>query len=156
MKLNDAIFGFIFLSIALLILWSVRTLPTVPGQDVGPAAFPALLAVLLIVCAVLLIARGIRERLTQKWFERGRWTGSPRHVLAFALIVAGLIFYVLLADALGFFLCAIVILIALFLCLQVQATKAVPLAVVSTLVVHTIFYKFLKVPLPWGPLPVMW
>ena len=156
MKLNDAIFGFIFLSIALLILWSVRTLPTVPGQDVGPAAFPALLAVLLIVCAVLLIARGIRERFTQEWFERGRWTGSPRHVLAFVLIVAGLIFYVFLADALGFFPCAIVILIALFLCLQVQATKAVPLAVVSTLVVHTIFYKFLKVPLPWGPLPVMW
>ena len=88
----------------------------------------------------------------REWFERGRWTGSPRHVLAFALVVAGLIFYVLLADALGFFLCAIVILIALFLCLQVQATKAVPLAVVSTLVVHTIFYKFLKVPLPWGPL----
>jgi putative tricarboxylic transport membrane protein len=156
MKLNDAIFGLIFLGIALLILWSVRTLPNVPGQDVGPAAFPALLALLLAICAVLLVVRGVRERLTQKWFERGLWTGSPRHVLSFSLIVAGLIFYVLAAENLGFFLCAIVILVALFLSLQVRAIKAVPLAVTSTLVVHTIFYKFLKVPLPWGPLPVMW
>jgi putative tricarboxylic transport membrane protein len=156
MKLNDAIFGLVFLGIAALILWNVRGLPNVPGQDVGPAAFPALLALLLLTCAVLLVVRGLRERLTQPWFTAGDWTRSPRHVLSFALVVTGLVFYVLTAETLGFFLCAGLILVALFLSLQVAAIKAVPLALTSTLVVHTIFYKFLKVPLPWGPLPVMW
>jgi putative tricarboxylic transport membrane protein len=156
MKLNDAIFGLVFLGIVALILWSVRGLPNVPGQDVGPAAFPALLALLLLICAVLLITRGIRERATQPWFTPGDWIRSPRHVLSFVLVVAGLVFYVLTAESLGFFLCAGLILIALFLSLRVEAIKAVPLAATSTLVVHTIFYKFLKVPLPWGPLPVMW
>jgi putative tricarboxylic transport membrane protein len=156
MRLNDAILGSVFLGIALLVLWNVRTLPTIPGQDIGPAAFPGLLATLLIICSVILIVRGVRTRGPQTWFEAGAWTRSLPHVRNFALVLGGLIFYILFAQTLGFFLCAILILISLFLSLRVRATTAVPLALAATLVVHTIFYKMLKVPLPWGLLPVLW
>ena len=46
---------------------------------------------------------------------------------------------------------------ALFAVLQVRARWILPLAIVLTLVIHTAFYKLLKVPLPWGLLqPVLW
>jgi putative tricarboxylic transport membrane protein len=33
----------------------------------------------------------------------------------------------------------------------------VPVAILATLLVHLVFYKFLRVPLPWGLLlPVAW
>lgn len=156
MKVNDAILGSVFLALALLTLWNVRALPKIPGQDVGPAAFPALIAILLGVCAALLIARGIRKRSEQKWFEAGAWTRSLPHVRSFLIVVLGLIFYVGFSDHLGYFLCAVPILISLFLSLGVRAAKAVPLTLVAALVVHTIFYKMLLVPLPWGWLPVLW
>ena len=156
MKFNDAILGSTFLGIALLVLWNVRALPTIPGQDVGPAAFPGLLAVLLIVCSAILVVRGVRERGPHGWFEVGDWMRSLPHVRNFALVVGGLIFYILFAQTLGFFLCAVAILVSLFLSLHVPVTTAVPLALAATLVVHTIFYKVLKVPLPWGLLPVLW
>jgi putative tricarboxylic transport membrane protein len=156
MRLNDAILGSVFLGMALLVLWNIRALPTIPGQDIGPGAFPGLLAALLIVCSALLIQRGIRNRAQQKWFEAGAWMRSAPHLRHFALVVGGLAFYILFAQRLGFFACAILILVALFLSLQVRLTTAVPLALAAALVVHTIFYKGLKVPLPWGLLPVLW
>ena len=156
MRLNDAILGATFLGIALLVLWNVRALPTIPGQDIGPGAFPGLLAALLAACSALLILRGIRDRGPQRWFEAQPWMRSVPHLRHFALVIGGLIFYILFAQRLGFFICAILILISLFLSLQVRATVAAPLALAAPLVVHTIFYKMLKVPLPWGLLPVLW
>jgi len=39
----------------------------------------------------------------------------------------------------------------------VRARWIVPLALASTLVIHTAFYKLLRVPLPWGLLqPMLW
>jgi putative tricarboxylic transport membrane protein len=38
----------------------------------------------------------------------------------------------------------------LFAAYRVRLAWIVPVAAVSTLVVHTAFYKLLKVPLPWG------
>ena len=45
----------------------------------------------------------------------------------------------------------------MFLTLRVRLALIVPVALVSTLVIHTLFYKGLRVPLPWGVLtPIAW
>ncbi len=56
----------------------------------------------------------------------------------------------MLVDRLGFIPTGIVYLAVLFAVFGVRAVWIVPLAVVLTLVIHTAFYKLLKVPLPWG------
>jgi putative tricarboxylic transport membrane protein len=39
----------------------------------------------------------------------------------------------------------------------VRVVPAIVVALVATLVIHTRFYKLLRVPLPWGVLePVLW
>ena len=160
MKFNDAISGGALLALAVAILLNVRTYPSIPGQSIGPAAFPGLLATLLAVCAVILIFKGLRERMSPDragWIKPGDWLRSPWHAGNFVLTVVGLLFYILLADKLGFIPCGIVLLAALFWKLRVRPALILPIAAAATLVIHLIFYKGLRVPLPWGVLlPVAW
>jgi putative tricarboxylic transport membrane protein len=45
----------------------------------------------------------------------------------------------------------------MFIALGVRWKWLLPLSIIVTLVVHTIFYKALRVPLPWGILsPIQW
>ena len=156
MKINDIVWGVLFAVLGFAVLADVRTYPSIPGQKIGPDAFPGLLAVLLIGCAVLLLVKGWRERGQHPWFEAGAWVRSPPHVRNFVFTVGALLFYVLLADKLGFLICGTLILFALFWTLAVRTALIPPIAFGMTLVIHLIFYKGLRVPLPWGFLPVLY
>ena len=156
MKFNDAILGAVFLALSVAILIHIQAFPNIPGQKIGPGAFPGLLALLLGGCAIGLIWRGWRERASQPAVAVGAWLSSPRHLRNFALTVGALVFYIVAAEKLGFLICGAVILLCLFLTLKVKTKIAVPLALVLPVVIHVIFYKLLRVPLPWGVLPVLW
>ena len=65
MKFNDALIGLGFLALSLIVMLDIRTFPDFQGQRIGPAAFPGLIAVLLLGCSVALIWRGWRERQEQ-------------------------------------------------------------------------------------------
>ena len=156
MKFNDALLGAVFLVLSVAILVHIQGFPNIPGQKIGPGAFPGLLALLLGGCAVALIWKGWRNRASQPLVEVGAWLSSPRHLRNFALTVGALLFYIVAADKLGFLICGALILLGLFLSLKVKAWIAVPLALVLPVFIHVIFYKLLRVPLPWGVLPVLW
>ena len=156
MKFNDAVFGAVFLALSLLVLWTIQGYPKIPGQNVGPAAFPGVAAAGLLICSLLLIVQGLRSRAGSPWFERGAWTRQPRQVVAFAITVGTLVLYVVAAEKLGFLLLGSVMLTALMLSLRVRLAPALAVSVVATLAIHIAFYKGLRVPLPWGVLPVLY
>ncbi len=157
MKVNDAISGVLLLILSLAVLWNVSSYPTIPGQNVGPAAFPGLLAALLLVCSLILIVRGLRERGVQPWVVLGSWMTSPWHRRNFFVTLGCLLFYIFASNDLGFIPCAIIVLAAMFWALDVRPVLILPVAVGMTLLVHMIFYKGLRVPLPWGILlPWQW
>ena len=54
MKINDAVFGALFLLLGVMVLVHVQGFPKIPGQPVGPALFPGLVAAGLAVCGILL------------------------------------------------------------------------------------------------------
>jgi putative tricarboxylic transport membrane protein len=66
------------------------------------------------------------------------------------VLLGSVVFYIVAADTLGFLPTAFIVLMALFLVLRVPPLMAVTVAAIATLLVHTAFYKLLKVPLPWG------
>lgn len=154
MKLNDTVWGGLLLALSLAILWNIRTFPKIPGQSIGPAAFPGLLAVLLAGCAVLLIVRGVRAGAAK--IELGEWVRSPRHVGNFLLALAAPAFYIATVTPLGFIVASTIILLALFWKLGVRPWVAVLVAVVTAFVIHAVFYKILRVSLPWGVLPILY
>jgi len=75
MKIHDLLSGLLLLILAICIGVNVSGFPTIPGQNIGPAAFPGLLALLLGVCALLLIGKGWRQQSQQRqpWLQAGEW-----------------------------------------------------------------------------------
>lgn len=152
MKLNDAVFGLLLLVLGGVVLFIVRDYPSIPGQQVGPDLFPGLIAVGLCIGGCVLLVRGWRVRATVPWLQMGDWVRSPRHVLALALLIGSVLFYILVSQQLGFLLTAVPILAILFRVLQVPLGRSVLIAVIASLVIHFAFYKLMRVPLPWGVL----
>ncbi|MEO8058536.1 MAG: tripartite tricarboxylate transporter TctB family protein [Caldimonas sp.] len=154
MKVNDAVWGALFALLGAAILWHVRGFPSIPGQNVGPGLFPSVLAVAMLVCGAILVVTGLKSRraggAAARWGVAPEWLRSPRHLLAFAVLVAVNVFYLLVVDRLGFVLTAFVYLAALLWVLRVRPALIVPVALVMTLAIHYAFYKLLRVPLPWG------
>jgi putative tricarboxylic transport membrane protein len=149
-KVNDAVVGAVLIALALAILVHIQAYPLIPGQKYGAALFPGVIAVGLLVTGAVLVARGVRQGFPL--ITLGPWLRSPRLVTNFLAICAVLVFYIVAADALGFVLTGTACLGALFLKFGVKPVRAIVIAVVATLVIHTLFYKLLRVPLPWGVL----
>jgi len=157
MRLNDAIFGLLLVALGGFVLFAVQGFPKIPGQPVGPALFPGLVACGLCVAGLVLLVQGWRARATQRWLEWGDWVRSPRHVIALGVLLAGIVFYIAASGRLGFIPTSVIILAGLLLALRVKPGRAIAVAVIATLVVHFAFYKLLRVPLPWGVLaPYAW
>ena len=152
MKINDAIFGAVFLLLGLVVLVHVQSFPRIPGQQVGPGLFPGVVSAALAVCGALLIFSGVRNRTEQPWYETADWMRSGRHLIAFAAVVGGVAAYVLLANVVGFLIVAPILLLIWFSVLGVRPLPAIVFAVIATLLIWYAFYKLLRVPLPWGVL----
>jgi putative tricarboxylic transport membrane protein len=150
-KVNDAVFGALLAALAVAVLVAVQAYPRIPGQNVGPALFPGLVAAGLLACGVLLIVQGVRGR-DGPWIVLHDWTRSRRHLAAFVTLVVGVIAYILLANAVGFLLVAPLLLFGVFLAFGVRGRTAAIVAVIATVVIWYAFYKLLRVPLPWGVL----
>jgi len=153
-KLNDAVWGALLLLFSAALLWHVQSFPTIPGQTVGPALFPGVVAIALAVCAVLLVMKGLVTRREggdrEAWIGFEPWTRQRRYLIAFAVTVGVNVFYIVAVDRLGFFIVGVIYLVAVFWVYGVSRKWILPIAVVVTLLMHYAFYKLLRVPLPWG------
>jgi putative tricarboxylic transport membrane protein len=149
-KVNDAVVGAALIALAVVILVHIQNYPLIPGQKYGPALFPGLIAVGFLGTGVLLVVRGVKQGLPL--FVLGEWMRSPTLMTNFLAVCGVLVFYILTADALGFLLAGSVSLGCLFLKFGVRPLRAVAVAIAATLIIHLLFYKLLRVPLPWGVL----
>lgn len=160
MRFDDTIWGAVLLLFAAALGWHVSGFPNIPGQSVGPYALPGALAVGFAVCGMVLLVRGVRQRTAGTagaWLTLPSWFAAPRQVLGFAVLVGVNLLYLLAVDRLGFVVVGTVYLAALMMVLRVSPLRAVVVGCVMTLLIHAVFYKLLKVPLPWGVLqPVAW
>ena len=155
MRVNDALIGAVLAALGIAILVHVQGYPTIPGQKYGPALFPGLAAAGLVACGALLVRRGIRAGAPALAIPP--WMRSPQHVASFLAVVGALAFYIAAVDTLGFVPTGALILGALFRKFDVRWHVAVPVAIVATLAIHLLFFKLLRVPLPWGLLqPIAW
>jgi putative tricarboxylic transport membrane protein len=153
MKISDAVMGALLLVLAAAIGVYVSGFPGMSGQRYGAALFPGIIAAGLAACGALLLARGVREKAPA--FEFAPWTRDAPLAANFALVCVALLFYIFAVETLGFMVTGFLLLLALFLKLGVRPLTSVVVAPVAVLVIHLLFYKLLKVPLPWGILDFM-
>ncbi|SHG88558.1 tripartite tricarboxylate transporter TctB family protein [Pollutimonas bauzanensis] len=157
MKINDALIGLILGIFSILVFLMAQTFPVIPGQNFGASLFPTIIGIGMLLCSLLLIVHGIKNRKTDAPMAMPAWLRNRASVLRFLLIPATLVFYFEAADFLGFLIAASLLLLVLFLAFKVRWPIAIAVAVIGALVIHFMFYSVLMVPLPWGLLePVAW
>ena len=114
MKLSDAVFGLLLLALGAAVIAIVSSYPTIAAQRVGPALFPRLIAIGLVIGGLILIVRGWRARATVPWIRFEPWVHSPRHVAGALGVIGSVLFYIVAANWLGFLLTSLIILSVLF------------------------------------------
>ncbi len=161
MHLPDRVTGLFLVGLGAAAAYGGWKLPPVPGQPVGPNVFPLVIGTGLALCG-LAIAFGIGHSFEEEEeiipFGGGE-APAPRgklYGLRALLPPALLLFYVFMADRLGFILTAGLIVFATSTALGARWKLSLPLTVLAPIAIHLIFSKLLRVPLPIGLLPMPW
>ncbi|MBT8359382.1 MAG: tripartite tricarboxylate transporter TctB family protein [Desulfobacterales bacterium] len=156
MKVNDAISGIFFILLGFLVFYLTRDFPIMPGQKYGAALFPRLIGFFMGAGGVALIFRGIRMRKGAPWVTVMDWISSPRHLTSFFLVIGVLIFYIMISELLGFIPTGFICLLVLLVWLRGNSTwrSSVVISIFATIIIQQFFGEFLRVPLPWGIVPI--
>lgn len=152
MRFSDTMLGIVLLFLGAAIAIYARTLPAVPGQQYGAAAFPTLIGLAMVCCALILFVKGWRAgRLPL--VARTEWTRQPGALLAVLVTILCVIAYIFLARRVGFVPISFAMLLVLFRLLSVSWGKAIFFAVAATMATDYVFRSLLLVPLPFGVMP---
>lgn len=166
MLLSDRITGGAVAALGAAAAYGGWRLPAVPGQELGPSVFPMLIGTLLVVCGVLIflgIGRGFEEQ-AEAAVEKSEVVHGAEHVepptpfqaTKALLPPALLVFYVLVSEHLGFVPTAFVMIVAMVFAFGGRLRLALGLGLVMPILIHLVFFKLLRVPLPAGLLPMPW
>jgi putative tricarboxylic transport membrane protein len=153
---QEHLIGVVCLLIATVILLITPSFPR--GQAniniTGPAFFPNLLSLILILCGIYEIGLGFVQ-------EEGRLDVNPRHlwqtlktpqVVNVFLIVGLLLFFILFFERLGFVVCTSVVLFILMHRLGVTLLKNVLYTIGFVITILLIFGRLFSISLPSGVL----
>jgi putative tricarboxylic transport membrane protein len=150
MRLHDYLIGALLLILALAIAVHASTFPGMPGQPLGPGFFPTLIAAGIALGALVVLGVTAARRQPAPVIELDAWVRSSRRLLDMLLLIGGVLFYILMSEALGYLIAAPVALLMFLTATHVRPLIAVPVAALVPLLIHYIFYTGLRVPLPWG------
>ena len=161
MRLPDSVTGLFLVGLGAAAAYGGWQLPPVPGQPVGPNVFPLVIGSGLALCG-LAIAFGVGRTFEEEEeiipLEAGQKEPpqSKLYGLRALLPPALLLFYVAVAERVGFIITAAIIVFVTATALGARWRIALPLAVLAPVGIHLIFSKLLRVPLPIGLLPMPW
>lgn len=166
MQLSDRITGAYLIVLGGVAAYAGSRLPPVPGQQIGPSVFPVVIGTGLVICGAL-IAAGVGRHFEEEVeadlaAHAAAELATPAHAgswwrgLTALVPPALLVFYVVAVDRLGFLVTAAAMVLALALALGARLRLAVLLALAAPPVVHVLFAKLLRVPLPAGLIPAPW
>jgi putative tricarboxylic transport membrane protein len=161
MRLPDRVTGLFLVGLGAAAAYGGWLLPPVPGQPVGPNIFPLVIGSGLALCG-LAIAFGIGHSFEEEEELIPVEGGQPPpptgklYGLRALLPPALLLFYVMVADKLGFIITAAMIVFVTSTALGARWKLSLPLAMLAPIGIHLIFSKLLRVPLPAGLLPMPW
>ena len=172
MKVSDRVTGALLVGLGAAAYRGGSLLPPVPGQQVGPNVFPMVIGAALVACGVLIVlgvGRTFEEEDKIVTSASGEVADSDALEAVqgpVAMFLAGgwkilvppaaLFFYYFASERLGFWLTAAAMVFTLAWSQGAKWKQAAALALIAPAVVHLVFYKLLRVPLPPGLLAFPW
>jgi putative tricarboxylic transport membrane protein len=167
MRLPDRVTGFLIVGLGAVAAYAGSRLPPVPGQQVGPNVFPFVIGVGLCLCGLMIafrIGHSFEEEAEADLAahsdapseEEVLAARGPLYGLRILIPPALLVFYALAVERLGFYVTAGIMILTAALVFGARPRLALPVALIAPLVVHLVFYRLLRVPLPAGLVPMPW
>ena len=135
------------------VYFSSRGFPNVPGQKLGASTLPSIVAAGLLVCGLLLVLRSLRSA---HYGTASDEAPEAEQIAPAFGILASILLYLFASEWLGYLIVAPVCMAIAMRALRVGWARAIGWSLVASLAVHLAFYKLLKVPLPWGIVPVLY
>ncbi|MBI2455634.1 MAG: tripartite tricarboxylate transporter TctB family protein [candidate division NC10 bacterium] len=152
MKISDTVVGAGFVAAGALIFAGTLNYPTLEAGHPGPSLFPRILGGLMAVFGGLVSLLGLRARDVTDEVAWLRLHKNPAFINAL-VVLAGVLAYIFLVEHLGFLIMGALVIFTLMWRLQVRPLKAAVVAIVFNTLVHFLFAKVLRVPLPLG---ILW
>jgi putative tricarboxylic transport membrane protein len=167
MRLPDRLIGLLTFGLGAVAAYAGSRLPPVPGQQVGPNVFPLVIGVGLCLCGLMIAFRighsfedeaeaDLAAHSDLPTEEQVLAAHGPIYKLRVLIPPALLVFYALMADRLGFYVTSALMILTAALVFGARPRLAVPIALIAPVLVHVVFYKLLRVPLPAGLVPMPW
>ncbi|KAA0677580.1 tripartite tricarboxylate transporter TctB family protein [Azospirillum brasilense] len=150
MKFNDAIIAVLLLVLAVALFLGARTLPSLPGQSVGPALFPMTIAVALVLTSVAILLNAVSSGRMEPWVVLNDGLFSPRTLASVFAVPASVIAYMAFADVVGFLAVSSGILFGLMMVFRTKVGVAASVSVLVSTGCFLLFRSVLMVPLPEG------
>lgn len=162
MQLSNRVTGLFLVALGGASAYGGWLLPPVPGQQIGPDVFPMVIGIGLMLCGAMIaldIGQSFEEEPELEPPAPGEAPPEPITWLRGlkALVPPGLLlFYMLAVDRLGFALTAAAMIFTASMALGARVRLAIGMAIFAPVLVHLVFSKLLRVPLPPGLLPLPW
>ena len=149
MKLNDAILGTVFLTLAALVFWQAQSMPRLSGQPFGAGTFPTVIAAMMAVGGLWLTVAGLRARGAPA-VTVASWLRQPGAIWRVLAVPGFVVIYALFSRQIGFPLLVPPLLAAFLWITTGRPGLSVVVAVLATAAIWLLFARFLMVPLPLG------
>ena len=167
MQLPDRVIGLLTFGLGAVAAYAGSRLPPVPGQRIGPNVFPLVIGIGLCLCGLMIafrIGRSFEEEAEADLAahsdlptdEQVLASHRPLYKLRVLIPPALLVFYAMTVEALGFYVTSAIMIVTAALLFGARPRLAIPLALLAPVLVHLVFYKVLRVPLPEGLVPMPW
>ena len=147
------VLGLFFIALAVAMFVYAGTFPAFPGQKYGPSLFPRVLGVGIAIFGAVILWRGwqnFRAGGMRRLLDFDPGFGRGGRLVSFLLVPGGIVFYLLLAERLGFIPTAFALMVGLFLWFRVRPALAFALAIAITGIMQWFFGTMMRVPLPRG------
>ncbi len=148
MRVSNTFIGLGVIIFAAAVILYARSFPSLEKGYPGPALFPTLLAGLFILAGVIMVVQGVRSG--EKLFGFHNQEVSRSGFINLLLLLAAILFYIFLADFLGFHITSFLILFFLMKRLNVSTRWSLGMSGGVTFAIYALFAKMLLVPLPLG------
>ncbi|MBU1206621.1 MAG: tripartite tricarboxylate transporter TctB family protein [Proteobacteria bacterium] len=148
MRVSNTAIGLGVIIFAVAVILYARNFPSLEQRYPGPALFPTLLAVLFILAGITMVVQGFRSGEKLLMFDIREVSRSG--FINILLVLATILFYIFLADFLGFHITSFLILFFLMKRLNVSTRWSLVMSGGVTLAIYALFAKMLLVPLPLG------